>query len=60
MMFICKETDYTVNDRPFCNYDDKETTYLIYKCVNCNYKEKRIEYITGGSQYVPKTEFWWK
>jgi hypothetical protein len=42
MMFTSKETEYTVNDRPFCNYDDKDTTYLIYKCVNCNYEEKRL------------------
>jgi hypothetical protein len=32
MIFIRKDIEYRINDRPFCNYDDKETIYSIYKC----------------------------
>jgi len=61
MIFIRKETEYTFNDRPFCNYDDKETTYSIYKCSKCSYENKMFEGSKGGgSQYVSKTGFWWK
>ncbi len=48
MVFIRKKTDYTFNDRPFCNYADKETIYSIYKCSKCNYEKKMIEGNTGG------------
>lgn len=45
MIFIHEETEYTFNDRPFCNYDDKETTFSIYKCSKCNYENKIIKTI---------------
>lgn len=61
MIFTYEETEYTFNDRPFCNYDDKETTYSIYKCSKCIYENKMVKCSTGGgSQYVSKTGFWWK
>ena len=61
MIFTHEKTEYTFNDRPFCNYDDKETTFSIYKCTKCNYENKIIKCSTGGgSQYVSQTGFWWK
>lgn len=61
MVYSRSETDYTFNDRPFCNYEDKETNYSIYKCSKCNYENKIFESSTGGgSQYISKTGFWWK
>lgn len=61
MIFIDKETEYTFNDRPFCNYNDKKTTYLIYKCSKCNYENKIVEYSNDdGNQYISKIGFWWK
>jgi hypothetical protein len=61
MIFTRKDTEYTFNDRPFCNYDDKETIYSIYKCSKCNYENRIVEYSNcGGSQYVSKIGFWWK
>lgn len=61
MIFTRKETEYTFNDRPFCNYDDKEITYSIYKCSKCIYENKIVECSSGGgSHYVSKTGFWWK
>lgn len=61
MIFTRKETEFSFNDRPFCNYDDKETTYSIYKCSKCIYETKMYECSTGGgSQYVSKCGFWWK
>ena len=61
MIFTHKETEYTFNDRPFCNYDDKEITYSIYKCSKCIYENKIVECSSGGgSHYVSKTGFWWK
>ena len=61
MIFTRKETEYTFNDRPFCNYDDKEITYSIYKCSKCMYENKIVECSSGGgSHYVSKTGFWWK
>lgn len=61
MVFTRKETTYTSNDRPFCNYDDTETTYSIYNCSKCNYENKIVECRTGGgSQYVSQTGLWWK
>lgn len=60
LIFAHETTEYTFNDRPFCNYDDKETTFSIYKCSKCNYENKIIKCSGGGSQYVSKTGFWWK
>jgi len=61
MILSDKKIEYTFNDRPFCNYEDKETNYLIYKCSKCNYENKIVECITGGSsQYVSKIGLWWK
>lgn len=61
MIFTHKETEYTFNDRPFCNYDDKETTFSIYKCSKCNYENKIIKCSTGGgSQYISKIGVYWK
>jgi hypothetical protein len=61
MLFTEKETSYTFNDRPFCNYDDKEEIYLIFKCSKCEFENKVLESSRGGgSQYVSKTGFWWK
>jgi hypothetical protein len=61
MIFTHEKTEYTFNDRPFCNYDDKETTFSIYKCSKCNYENKIIKCSTGGgSHYVSQTGFWWK
>ena len=41
MIFTGKKTEYTIIDRPFCNYPDKETTYSVYKCSRCNYENKQ-------------------
>lgn len=61
MIFTHEKTEYTFNDRPFCNYDDKETTFSIYKCSKCNYENKIIKCNAGGgSQYVSQNGFWWK
>ena len=61
MIFTCKETTYTFNDRPFCNYDDIEETHSIYKCSKCEYVKKILECKTGGgSQYISRYGFWWK
>jgi hypothetical protein len=61
MVFTDTKTEYTFNDRPFCNYDDKETTYSIYTCSKCNYENKIVDCITGGgSQYVSTSGFYWK
>jgi hypothetical protein len=61
IVFIRKETTYTSNDRPFCNYDDTETTYSIYKCSKCNYENKIVECRTGGgSLYVSQLGYGWK
>lgn len=61
MIFIDEQTEYTFNDRPFCNYNDKQTTYSIYKCNKCNYESKIVKRCEGGgSQYVSKTGFRWK
>lgn len=61
MVFLKTEKEYTFNDRPFCNYEDKETTYSIYKCSKCNYENKIVECSTGGgSQYVSQSGFFWK
>lgn len=61
MIFTRKDIEYTFNDRPFCNYDDKKTIYSIYKCSKCNYENRMVEYSNGGgSNYVSKTGFWWK
>lgn len=58
MIFTRKETEYTFNDRPFCNYDDKEITYSIYKCSKCIYENKIVECSSGGgSHYVSKKGF---
>lgn len=61
MIFTHEETEYTSNDRPFCNYKDGETTFSIYKCSKCIYENKIIKCSTGGaSQYVSQTGFFWK
>jgi len=61
MIFTHEKTEYTFNDRPFCNYDDTETTYSNYNCSKCNYENKIVECITGGgSQSVSQTGFFWK
>ena len=61
MIFTHEETEYTFNDRPFCNYNDKETTFSIYKCSKCSYENKIIKCsYGGGSQYIAKCGFWWK
>jgi hypothetical protein len=60
MVFTDKETEYKINDRPFCNYSDGETTYLIHKCSKCGYKNKTVESSICGGGYVSQTGFWWK
>ena len=56
MIFTNEETEYTFNDRPFCNYDDKKTKYLIYKFSKCSYENKEIKcYSNEESQYLLKT-----
>ncbi len=60
MKLTDKETKWSINDRPFCNYDDGETTYLIYKCSKCNFIEKIVESSNIRSSYESKIGFWWK
>lgn len=57
MIFTHEKTEYTINDRPFCNYPDTVTTFSIYKC---NYEDKIFKCTGGSRQYVSKTGFWWK
>lgn len=38
IIFVREETEYHINDRPFCNYPDWERTYRYYICEKCNYE----------------------
>jgi hypothetical protein len=61
MIFKKTDTEFIFNDRPFCNYEDKEITYKYFKCDKCNYEyKKEIIKKGGGTQYIPKSGFWWK
>lgn len=62
MVFTYKETEWHINDRPYCNYADREQTYSIYKCAKCNYENKVYEpqIVKTTDGYTPKNGFWWK
>lgn len=60
MIFLREETEYRINDRPFCNYSDGETTYCHFECNRCKYTHKTVKEHIPKGRYVSKCGFWWK